>query len=149
MRSIVIGFGLLVLCLLLFFRIAELQVWQGNVRLEMVVAAASVLFFFIGIYFNRKSIAAADAPGEAAATGAPVPPVAISDAGAVRAAGLSARELEVLQKMAEGLSNAEIAKALYLSESTIKTHVSNILQKLDVKRRTAAVQAARARKILS
>ncbi|NJO24667.1 MAG: response regulator transcription factor [Bacteroidia bacterium] len=50
--------------------------------------------------------------------------------------------------MAEGLSNQEIAGVLFLSESTIKTHVSNILFKLDAKRRTQAIQAAKQLKIV-
>src|SRR5882757_2356462 len=57
--------------------------------------------------------------------------------------GLSARELEVLQLMAEGLSNQEIAGRLFLSLNTIKTHSSNIFEKLDVRRRTQAVEQAR------
>jgi len=48
----------------------------------------------------------------------------------------------VLKKISEGLSNKEIAAALFLSESTIKTHVSNLLVKLNAKRRTQAVQIA-------
>ncbi len=57
--------------------------------------------------------------------------------------GLSARELEVLQLMAEGLSNQEIAGCLFLSLNTIKTHSSNIFEKLDVRRRTQAIEKAR------
>lgn len=57
--------------------------------------------------------------------------------------GLSARELEVLQGMAEGLSNQEIAGRLFLSLNTIKTHSSNIFEKLDVRRRTQAIEQAR------
>lgn len=57
--------------------------------------------------------------------------------------GLSGRELEVLQLMAEGLSNQEIADRLFLSLPTIKTHSSNLFLKLDVKRRTQAVEKAR------
>lgn len=57
--------------------------------------------------------------------------------------GLSARELEVLQLMAEGLSNQEIAERLFLSLPTIKTHSSKLFEKLDVKRRTQAVEKAR------
>jgi len=57
--------------------------------------------------------------------------------------GLSRRELEVLQLMAEGLSNQEIAGRLFLSLSTIKTHSSRVFEKLDVKRRTQAVEKAK------
>lgn len=57
--------------------------------------------------------------------------------------GLSKREIEVLQFMAEGLSNQEIADKMFVSLNTIKTHTSNIFSKLDVKRRTAAIEAAR------
>ena len=55
---------------------------------------------------------------------------------------LSKRELEVLQKMAEGLSNAEIAQALTVSKSTVKFHVGKILEKLGVSSRTEAVSLA-------
>lgn len=57
--------------------------------------------------------------------------------------GLSKRELEVLQLMAEGLSNNEIAAQLFVSLNTIKTHASNVFIKLDVSRRTQAVEKAK------
>ncbi|KOS04742.1 LuxR family transcriptional regulator [Flavobacterium akiainvivens] len=57
--------------------------------------------------------------------------------------GISKRELEVLQLMSEGLSNAEIAERLFVSLNTIKTHSSKLFEKLDVKRRTQAVEAAK------
>lgn len=57
--------------------------------------------------------------------------------------GISKRELEVLQLMAEGLSNQEIAGRLYVSLNTIKTHSSRIFEKLDVKRRTQAIEKAK------
>ena len=56
---------------------------------------------------------------------------------------ISPRELEVLQLMAEGLSNAEIAERLFVSVNTIKTHSSKLFEKLDVKRRTQAVETAK------
>jgi DNA-binding NarL/FixJ family response regulator len=52
---------------------------------------------------------------------------------------LTQREIEVLTQIAQGRSNAEIAAALFLGESTIKTHVGRILQKLDVRDRAQAV----------
>ena len=55
---------------------------------------------------------------------------------------LTAREREVLQMVASGSSNREIAKALYLSEGTVRNHVSNILRRLNVRDRTQAALIA-------
>jgi ATP/maltotriose-dependent transcriptional regulator MalT len=57
--------------------------------------------------------------------------------------GISKREYEVLELMAAGLSNQEIAEKLFVSTSTVKTHVSNVLAKLDARRRTQAIQQAK------
>ncbi|HMF72175.1 MAG TPA: LuxR C-terminal-related transcriptional regulator [Flavitalea sp.] len=57
--------------------------------------------------------------------------------------GLSKRELEVLQLMAQGLSNQEIASRLFLSLHTIKTHSSRIFEKMEVERRTQAIDMAK------
>ncbi|WP_305038362.1 response regulator transcription factor [Fulvivirga sp. M361] len=56
---------------------------------------------------------------------------------------LSKREYEVLIEMVDGKSNKEIAETLFISESTVKTHVSNLFIKLDAKRRTEAIHKAR------
>jgi DNA-binding NarL/FixJ family response regulator len=66
------------------------------------------------------------------------------DAGSDRLSHLTARERDVLDELARGRSNREIAKALRLAEKTVKTHVSSILMKLDVEDRTqAALYAVR------
>lgn len=57
--------------------------------------------------------------------------------------GISSREYEVLELLAQGYSNQEIAEKLFVSLNTIKTHIANIFLKLDVKRRTQAVQRAK------
>lgn len=57
--------------------------------------------------------------------------------------GLSRRELEVLQLMSGGLSNQEIADRMFVSLNTIKTHSSRVFEKLEVQRRTQAVEKAR------
>lgn len=56
---------------------------------------------------------------------------------------ISRRELEVLELMAEGLSNQEISARLFVSLNTIKTHSSNLFDKMDVKRRTQAIEMAK------
>ena len=57
--------------------------------------------------------------------------------------GISARELTVLHALAAGRSNKEIARDLDLSPNTVKTHVARLFEKLDVKRRTDAINKAR------
>lgn len=61
---------------------------------------------------------------------------------------LSARELEILQSLATGRSNKQIAQELFISEATVKTHLIHVYQKLGVDTRTAAVSAARERKLI-
>lgn len=54
--------------------------------------------------------------------------------------GITRRELEILQLISQGMSNREIAQKLFVSENTVKTHSSRVLDKLGAKRRTQAVQ---------
>ena len=57
--------------------------------------------------------------------------------------GITKRELEILELIAQGMSNREIAEKLFVSENTVKTHSSRLLDKLSAKRRTQAVQIAK------
>ena len=61
----------------------------------------------------------------------------------IRSLGLTARECEVLELLANGQSNKEIARSLDVSPNTVKTHLARIYEKLDVQRRTQAIQKAR------
>jgi len=54
--------------------------------------------------------------------------------------GITRRELEILELIAQGMSNREIAEKLYVSENTVKTHSSRLFDKLGARRRTQAVQ---------
>jgi len=142
MRPIIIGFGLLILCLLILFKIGEVNFTKGNIKLEVIVAVVAFIFFFVGLYFNNQAQKKAN-PGTNESSSQSI------DYEQIKKVGLTQREHDVLIKMADGLSNQEIAQQLFLSESTVKTHVSNILFKLDAKRRTQAIQSAKKLKIVS
>ena len=57
--------------------------------------------------------------------------------------GITRRELEILELIAQGLSNREIAQKLFVSENTVKTHAGRVFDKLGARRRTQAVQLAK------
>ncbi len=67
---------------------------------------------------------------------------------AIARLGLTPREVEVLQHMSKGLSNQEIADAMFVSLNTVKTHISNVFSKLDVQRRTQAIQKVKSMGLL-
>src|SRR5262245_44949900 len=61
----------------------------------------------------------------------------------IHSLGITPRELEILKLIADGMSTREIASTLFVSENTVKTHASRLFGKLDVNRRTKAVQVAK------
>ena len=136
MKKTILVFGLLILALLLLFQFSKYAIISGDLKVEMVIAVIAIVFFFIGTFINKKTSKSVSQN-----------PIEI-DHKKIKALDISDREYEVLGKIAEGLSNKEIAESLFLSESTIKTHVSNLLVKLDAKRRTEAVKKARTLNIL-
>lgn len=77
-----------------------------------------------------------------------VPEAFVRNDAALEALQLNRREYEVLELLAQGHSNADIAGSLFLSVSTIKTHVSNLYVKMDVKSRTQAIEKAKRLKII-
>lgn len=136
MKKTIVVFALLILALLLLFRLSTYHIVSGDLTTEWVVAVIAIVFFIIGIYINKRSLAKK--------TPAPIE----IDHQKIKQLEITTREYEVLKEIASGLSNKEIAAKLFLTESTIKTHVSNLLLKLNAKRRTQAVQNAKEFRIL-
>ncbi|HWI19789.1 MAG TPA: response regulator transcription factor [Vicinamibacterales bacterium] len=73
----------------------------------------------------------------------------VPDAAKIASLGITPRELEVLQLIAEGLSNKEMAERLFVSENTVKTHASRLFDKLGASRRTQAVQLAKSQGLVA
>jgi DNA-binding CsgD family transcriptional regulator len=108
--------------------------YQYFVRLfptEVYVVAVAVLFTVLGIWVGNRL------------TGGRKPETFERNARAIATLGVSERELEVLELLAEGRSNKEIADRLFVSPNTVKTHLANLYGKLEVSRRTQAIQKAR------
>jgi len=128
MWKIIIGFGILCTALLILFQIAELRMIKSDANLQIVIAILAVVFFGLGLLF-RKRLELKPATNQLVSN--------ISDL------GVSKRELEVLQELVTGASNKEIGEKLFLSESTIKSHLSSIYAKLDVRNRVEAINKAK------
>ena len=138
MKKTVLVFAALIFSILLLFRLGEYSLITGNVTIEIIMAVVAFVFFGIGVVLNKNSL-------QQKKEIQPQPKV---DFNKIEELEVTNREYEVLQAVAKGLSNKEIAEKLFLSESTIKTHVSSLLLKLNAKRRTQAVQIAKELHIL-
>jgi NarL family two-component system response regulator LiaR len=88
---------------------------------------------------NRRSLLRDDSTVATIAS-APAATAFVRDAAQVETLRVTPRELEILELIAHGLSNREIAETLFVSENTVKTHSSRLFDKLGAKRRTQAVQ---------
>ena len=131
MKKIVLVFSLFILALLLLFQFSKYTFISGDLKIEYFMALVAIVFLAIGLFINRKY------QNQTTLKNVEI------DFQKIEALGLSKREYEVLQEVAHGLSNKEIADKLFVSESTIKTHVSNVFVKLNAKRRTQAIQISK------
>lgn len=137
MKKTILIFSALAIAILLLFKLSTYSYLSGDIAVELVLGAIALVFFFIGLYINKKY-----------AGKEPITKMGI-DRNMITQLGISNREYEVLVHLSKGMSNREIADSLFVSESTIKTHVSNLLVKLDAKRRTQAIQKAKTLHLLS
>lgn len=137
MKQTVLVFGGLVTAILILFQLGRYSFISGDITTEVLIGITALVFLGIGLWVRRKQTPAQE-PEVASADQSPADLIA-----KLKSLQITEREFEVLGHIASGLSNKEIAEQLFLSESTIKTHVSNLLNKLDARRRTQAVERAR------
>ena len=152
MRRTVLLYGLAGGLLVLALRLVEYRFLVLEHSLEIYGGVVAVLFSGVGLWLGlrltrpRPTVVVREVP---VPVEVPVEvPVRAADPFVVDAAaqerlGITGRELEILQLIAAGLSNREIAERVFVSENTVKTHTSRVLAKLDARRRTQAVQRAK------
>ena len=136
MKKQVVIYGLIGGFLITVLKLAEYRFLVIEHSLEIYGGLVAGIFAVLGLWLGRKLT------GKQAVNPVTVPvaqPVA-AEFRKRQDIGITARELEVLGLIAQGLSNREIAGKLYVSENTVKTHSSRIFEKLGAKRRTQAVQ---------
>jgi DNA-binding NarL/FixJ family response regulator len=118
---------------------------------EIYAALIAAVFAAIGIWFGL-TITGRKVEVREVTVEVPVPAASgpfVADQARIAALGITPRELEVLQLIAEGLSNKEMAERLFVSENTVKTHTSRVFDKLGASRRTQAVQLAKSQGLLA
>jgi len=132
-RTIVL-YGIALAILIFILKFVEYRFFVRDLSLEFYIGLIAILFTSVGIWsgirLTSKKVIVTSAPFEL-------------DPSRLEKLGISKREHEVLELMAQGLSNQEIADKLFVSLNTVKTHSSNLFLKLDTKRRTQAVQKAK------
>jgi NarL family two-component system response regulator LiaR len=139
-NKLVVLYGASLALLLFFLKWLELKVLIMNNAYDIYVGLIALLFTGLGIWLALKlvkpKVHTVVVEKEVYVGGGEFN----FNEAEFKSLGISNRELEVLKLMAEGLSNQEIAERLFVSLNTVKTHTSGLFSKLDVKRRTQAVE---------
>ena len=139
MKRQVLLYGLLGGVLITGLKLVEYRFLVVEHSLEIYSGIVAAVFAALGIWLGLKLTRTKEilvVPDSSTPAGAPF--VANSDR--VEKLGITPRELEILGLIATGLSTREIAEKIYVSENTVKTHSSRVLEKLNARRRTQAVQ---------
>lgn len=133
----VLLFGSLLAVLMLLLHFFEYRYYIGSLDNDVYTSVVATLFTAIGIWIGINGLKSKKASPKDA-------PVAVPsiDQKKLQEFQLNDREYEILQLIAKGCSNQEIANQLFLAVPTIKTHISNLYSKLDVRSRTQAIHKA-------
>jgi NarL family two-component system response regulator LiaR len=140
-------YGVLLAASLFILKWLELHYVIFNHSYEIYTGILAVVFTLLGIWLALKLARPKTVVIEKQVFTIPKPHFELNTIELART-GLSNRELEVLQSMADGLSNQEIALRLFVSLNTVKTHGSRIFEKLGVRRRVQAIEKARGLNII-
>ena len=139
MRRTIILYGVAMAVLLGLLKLVEYKYLVREVPLEFYIGAVAVVFTGLGIWAGLRLTRP-----KVIEVGGPF----VRDEDALKRLGVSRREYEVLELIAAGLSNQDIADRLFVSTSTVKTHVSNVLAKLNASRRTEAIARGKELRII-
>jgi NarL family two-component system response regulator LiaR len=144
-RRHVLVFGLAAGVLIAILQVVEYRYLVLERSMEIYGAIVAVLFATAGIWLGRRLTRPRDriVIQEVQVPSPPSSEPFRPDDRKRDELGMTPRELEILQLIAEGLSNKEIAERSFISENTVKTHSSRVFDKLGVKRRVQAVQRGR------
>jgi NarL family two-component system response regulator LiaR len=141
MKKTILLYGIALALLLVLLKTVEYRFWVRDLSMEVYVVIIALFFSALGIWAGLRLTTRRPGIGDSPQL-APSPPSEESTV-LLEKYKLSRREHEVLALIAAGYSNQEIAAQLFVSLNTVKTHSSNLFIKLDVKRRTQAVQKAK------
>ena len=142
MKKAILLYGLCGGLLIVALRLAEYRFVVVEHSVEIYGALVASLFAGVGIWLGLTLTRTQEV---VVVKEVPVPttgPFVLNDT-KVQELGVTPRELEILQLIANGMSTREIAGALFVSENTVKTHSSRLFDKLSVNRRTKAVQVGK------
>ena len=147
MRKQVILYGLLGGILIVGLRLIEYRWLVVEHSIEIYGGLIAAIFAGVGIWLGllltrqKERVVVRE-------VAVPAPAEFVRDERKLESLEITPRELEILTLIAEGLSNKEIAERAYVSENTVKTHSSRLFNKLGARRRTQAVQLAKAMRLI-
>lgn len=146
MRKTILAYGILGGLLIAVLKLVEYRYLVVEHSLEVYGGIVALLFAGLGIWLGqrltRARIVVREVPVRVEVP-VPVDGPFVRDHARLAALGITPRELEILEAMAAGFSNREIAERLFVSENTVKTHAGRLFDKLSARRRTQAVQRAK------